>query len=254
MQKPKIGLQLYNLREYTKSDKDIDITLRKVKEIGYDVVQVSGMKEIEADILKEMLDRYGLYACSAHIPYEKLINNTEEWVKYSKKIGYHNVACPYLSEDFRTPEKYKEVAMALSKAGKVFYDNGILLCYHNHGFELESYSGKTGLEIIYDESDPKYLYSEIDTYWIQLGGGDPAEWIAKYKNRIPIIHYKDMGIKNNKTVMKEFGLGNMNWKKILEASIGSGTEYVVYEQDDCYGADPFECARTSLNNMKKLLA
>jgi len=33
---------------------------------------------------------------------------------------------------------------------------------------------RTGLDVIFDESDPRYLKAEPDTYWIQHGGGDPA--------------------------------------------------------------------------------
>lgn len=37
----KLAAQLYTLREHLETPEDIDNTLKKVKEIGYDAVQVS---------------------------------------------------------------------------------------------------------------------------------------------------------------------------------------------------------------------
>ena len=31
---------------------------------------------------------------------------------------------------------------------------------------------------------------------------------------------------------------------------GGGHEYLLVEQDDCYGEDPFECLRVSYQNLK----
>jgi len=39
----KIGVTLFNLRDYCKTAEDLDSTLAKIKEIGYQAVQVSGV-------------------------------------------------------------------------------------------------------------------------------------------------------------------------------------------------------------------
>jgi sugar phosphate isomerase/epimerase len=47
----KIGAQLYSARDYTKTPEDIEATLRKVKAIGFDVIQISGFGPCDTDIL-----------------------------------------------------------------------------------------------------------------------------------------------------------------------------------------------------------
>ena len=56
---------------------------------------------------------------------------------------------------------------------------------------------------------------EIDTYWIQHGGGDPAAWIEKVAGRIPCVHLKDMAMgADGQQLMAEVGEGNLNWAAI----------------------------------------
>ena len=94
---------------------------------------------------------------------------------------------------------------------------------------------------------------EIDTYWITHGGGDPAAWIEKCAGRIPCVHLKDMGMAaDGKQQMREIGEGNLNWPRFLESWKTAGVRWHIIEQDDCNGADPFECVERSLKNLQAM--
>ncbi|HCQ05107.1 MAG TPA: sugar phosphate isomerase/epimerase, partial [Candidatus Latescibacteria bacterium] len=85
-----------------------------------------------------------------------------------------------------------------------------------HHTELIHVGDRIGLNILIEDSDPA-LGFEIDTYWIQYGGGDPTVWITKVKDRCPIIHFKDLAVVGREQVMAEIGEGNMNWPGIVAA-------------------------------------
>ncbi len=116
---------------------------------------------------------------------------------------------------------------------------------------------RTGLEIIYGESDPRYLKAEIDTYWVQHGGGDPIDWIKRMKNRMPVIHLKDMVMAEGenpwvgKQLMAEVGEGNLNWPAILNACQEANVEWYAVEQDICQ-RDPFESLAISYRNLQRI--
>jgi sugar phosphate isomerase/epimerase len=108
------------------------------------------------------------------------------------------------------------------------------------------------MDILFNESDPDTFGFQIDTYWVQAGGGDPIYWINKVRDRMPIVHLKDMGIDTNKNlVFMEIGEGNLNWSGILEACKSIGVEWYCVEQDRCQ-RNPFESIEISLKNLKGL--
>ena len=121
--------------------------------------------------------------------------------------------------------------------------------YHNHSHELVRHGEKTWLAMLYEQSDPRYLKAEIDTYWVQAGGVDPADWVRRCAGRMPILHLKDMVMGPDGQRMAEIGEGNLNWPTILAAAKDGGVEWYCVEQDNCYDRDPFESLKISLENL-----
>ena len=47
----------------------------------------------------------------------------------------------------------------------------------------------------------------------------------------------------------EVGEGNLDWKPIIDQALASGAEYLLVEQDDTYGRDPFESLAMSRDHL-----
>ena len=153
--------------------------------------------------------------------------------------------------DYRNEEGFAKFAVEASKVAARLAEGGLVFGYHNHSFELEKFGDRTGLQILYEDSDPKYFTAEIDTYWVQHGGGDPIAWIKKLSGRIPLLHLKDMTMKGSQQLMAEIGEGNLNWQGILPAAKEAGVIWYIVEQDTCQ-RDPFESLAISLRNLKEM--
>ena len=50
----------------------------------------------------------------------------------------------------------------------------------------------------------------------------------------------------------EIGEGNLNWPAILAAAESAGVAYMLVEQDNCYGKNPFDCLAKSYQNLKQM--
>jgi sugar phosphate isomerase/epimerase len=147
----------------------------------------------------------------------------------------------------------KAFAARLNAAGKVLHEAGCRLSYHNHHIEFRRVKKKPVLEWIFKYTDPQYLQAELDTYWVQYGGGDPVAWCKKLKSRLPLLHLKDYAIDTeNKVVFAAVGAGNLNWKKIIATAEKSGCEWFIVEQDTCPG-DPFESLKESFEFIRNRL-
>lgn len=251
MQISQVAAQLYTLRDFLKTPDEIHATLKKVRAIGYQAVQVSGMALIAEAELKAMLDGEGLVCCATHEATQTILEQPETVVERLQKLDCRFTAVPSPGAyDVSTLEAAKVFAAKMNAAGKVLAQNGQTLTYHNHHFEFVRFGDKTLLELFYDETEARNLQGEIDTYWVQYGGGSTLDWCRRLNNRLPLIHLKDYGIgAEQKPVFREIGNGNLNWKEILPAAEAAGCQWFIVEQDTCEG-DPFEALQTSFEFLK----
>lgn len=249
-----VGIQLYTLRDYMKTKDDIINSLKKVKQIGYQVVEVCGTGEFTQQEFSQILDDEGLICSSTHQGGKTILENTMEIVN-----TLNNLKCKYVVLPspwgfcLDTLEDVKQFAKNINEAGKILHDNGKALLYHNHNIEFLKVGGKLIIDVLFDETDPKYLQGELDTYWVQSGGGNPTKWCEKLNNRLPILHIKDyMTIKEEKwckPVFAEIGNGNLDFADIIAAAEKSGCGIFIVEQDGNF-TDPFESIKMSFDYIK----
>ncbi|MDD5677738.1 MAG: sugar phosphate isomerase/epimerase [Kiritimatiellae bacterium] len=250
MTKPAIGAQLYTLKEYEKTLPDIVATLKKVAAIGYTTVQVSGFGPADPKDVARAAGDAGLRIVSTHTSWTRFLNELDQVIAEHKLWKCFHPAIGGLPKDYFCAEGVKRFLDELGPIAEKLKNAGMDFSYHNHNHELAKYGRKTWLASICDESDPSVLKAEIDTYWIAAGGGDPADWIKRWAGRIPLLHCKDMiATKEREQRFAEVGEGNLNWDAILNQAEKSGVEYLLVEQDNCYGRDPFESLAISYNNL-----
>ena len=245
-----LAAQLYTIREHTKTAEDFAASMKKISDIGYTAVQVSAIGPIpHEDVLKITQDN-GLTICNTHIPYDRLWNDLDSVIAQHKLWSCKHVAIGSMPADYREggEDNFKRFAAEASAVGEKLQAAGLTFSYHNHSFEFVRFGNRNGLELIYQESDPRYLQAEIDTYWVQHGGGDPAAWVAMMTDRMPVVHLKDMVIRDGQQTMAEVGEGNLNWPAILQACQDAGVEWYAIEQDICPG-DPFISLKISFDNL-----
>ena len=136
-----------------------------------------------------------------------------------------------------------DMAKKLNASAEKMTAAGLGLCYHNHAIEFQRIDGELLLDIYYNNAPA--LLGEIDTFWVQAGGGNPVEWVKKLAGRMPLLHLKEFAVSGNDKRMSYIGGGNLDWKNIIAAGEAGGVEYYIVEQDDCNGMCPFEALKRS---------
>ena len=94
------------------------------------------------------------------------------------------------------------------------------------------------------------MNSELDTYWVQFGGCDPAAYVRKLAGRVPLVHVKDMTAGADRA-FAEVGEGILDFKSIFAEAEKAGTEWYIVEQDSC-ARPPIESVAISLRNLKAM--
>lgn len=246
-----VALQLYTLRDELKTPADIAASLQKVRAIGYEAVQASGLGPIGEAELLEILNGEGLTLCATHEPSERILDEPHKVVERLEKLDCSLTAYPFpRGIDFGSERSVRDLIEGLDRAGKILHKAGKTLTYHNHQHEFRKLDGEVILDLIYEETDPRYLQGEIDTYWVQYGGGDPVAYCEKLAGRLPLIHLKDYAVgEDSRPTFAEIGGGNLNFKAIIAAAEGSGCRWFVVEQDTTPG-DPFDSVKRSFDYIK----
>lgn len=244
----KISVTLYTLRDFVQTPIEISTTLQKIKTIGYEHIQLSALGPVDPAVLGTMIRDSGLHVCATHVPFERLQEETDDVIAEHRLWECEHIAIGSMPRSYwDTSDGFSRFAEDASIVALRLKAAGITFSYHNHHTEFVRVGDRTGLSILMEDSDPALCF-EIDTYWVQYGGGDPVYWINKATKRCPIIHFKDMAVSGREQVMAEVGEGNLNWPDIVSACEVAGGQWYVVEQDICPG-DPFDSISISYRNM-----
>ena len=265
-----IALQLYTVRENMATD--VESTLKKVKELGYEGVEFAGLFGKTASEMKVLCEKIGLVPVSAHVPFVDMMKDPSILETYAE-IGCEYVVIPYLIDEYRPGHaKFFDVIEGAKFLGEKAKALGLKLAYHNHDFEFDKIDGEYALDVLYREVSADLLQTQLDTCWVNVGGENPASYIRKYTGRTEMLHLKDfvgcksenmyalIGIDEDKKKdtqgkfeFRPVGSGVQDFPAILSAAEDAGTKWVIVEQDSpCLGLTPMECAKQSIDYLKTL--
>jgi sugar phosphate isomerase/epimerase len=253
MRDEEIALALYTIRDKLTTMADYAPTLERVRNIGYEAVEGSASEpHVDAGELGRILEAIGLACCSLHADEQDLREHLSDVVARAAALRCTTVVYPYLDEKYWSEEGADSIAGFLDWTGARLRGEGIQLLYHNHSMEFARAGGKTLLELIYERTDPRNVGAELDTYWIQHGGGDVVAWLGRMKGRTEHLHCKDMVVEGSESRFAEVGEGNLDWTTILPAARSAGIRWFIVEQDTSR-RDTIDSAAISHGRLRTLL-
>jgi sugar phosphate isomerase/epimerase len=286
MKKGLIGVQMSTIAPNKMPKFDAYESMARLADIGYKCIEISQVPMTKENVagFRRAIDELGLNVAAVSatvksnpmLPSEELCN-PDDFKKMVEDAKYLN--CDMMRIGSMPVESRFSLQAAIDFAKQAddyaaqLKEHGIDLYYHNHHFEFARHNGKFLMDII--KENTKYLGFELDIHWIYRGGMDPVEFINQYAGRIRLLHLKDYRIghmampegvdmstkegmmkayaaMNNIVEFAEVGEGTLNIPACIEAGLAGGSEYFLVEQDITYGRDPFECLKTSHDNLVKM--
>ena len=250
-----IGAQLYTATKRLQTLEDFDAGLKKVADIGYRCVQVSGTCAYKPEWLRDKLQEHGLTCAITHISTDRMINETEKVVAEHAIFGCKNIGLGSIPVPMRgTLEGYEEFRKTFLPVAQKIHDLGATFHYHNHDFDFNKIEDKHVMERILEDF-PESTEFTFDLGWTAFADVDVLEWIDLLKGRISRIHLKDYadmpedGSITTCAYLRPIYEGKLPYDDYIKALAKAGTEYMLVEQDYCYDEDEFECLRRSFVNV-----
>lgn len=248
-----LGVEAYTYRN--SFPKDVVATLDTIKMLGFTEMEGGVPKGLTAEAYRKLLDERGIKMTSTGAGYEQLVKDPEATIRQAKALGasYVMVAwIPHQGSNF-TLENAKKAVDDFNRVGKILKENGLTLCYHDHGYEFRPLSeipevaatakpDETLFDYLVQHTDPKYVSLEMDILWTVHGGGDPVKLLNKYGSRWKLMHLKDLkkGVTGNFTGNTPpendvvLGTGQLDMPAILKAAKRVGIKHYYIEDESNY--------------------
>lgn len=230
-----IGVQLYSIRDvignpeaYARNHEE---AFKALAQMGYTSVEAACYSDgklygVDPEQYKADLEAAGLKSLSTHIGRnlsdEELASGdfTESMKWWDQAIAAHKAAgCKYVvCPSFAVPQTLaglKTYCDYFNAIGAKCKENGMLFGYHNHSHEFNKVEDKVIYDFMLENTNPEYVFFEMDVYWAVMGHAAPVEYFKKYPGRFTMLHIKDYrelgesGMVGFDTIFNNAGLAGM---------------------------------------------
>jgi len=203
----RIGLQLYSVADQV-SGAGFAKTLEELAAIGYKRVEFAGYTqgttpEITLQQLRSLLDDNGLEPIGSHVSPtddESMKRIIEE--ASILRIPHVGISLPLPTQGPTVPG-WTALSQEYNRYGEMAAKQGIGFYLHNHfheWFPTPDDPTKRGEDVLLAETDPRYVFFEMDIYWSYVGQWqsgqtlqfDPLhDYAIPHRDRYKFFHVKD---------------------------------------------------------------
>jgi sugar phosphate isomerase/epimerase len=211
--------------------------LAEIKSAGYDGLEI-GAHRLDLSrpgAFVELLNRSGLAVSGLHVHGE--LHNPEAiqplYDFYTQAAHFAAaVGAPFLlisgkpKENGKTqPELAAEVEV-LQRVSDICRQQGLLLCYHNHYWELQQELRE--LEYLVAHTQQQDFGLALDVAWVHRAGHRPADIIHRFKERVLYLHMKD----TTPDRFTDLGQGDVDFTAVKQAIQGLPLPWLAVERDE----------------------
>jgi sugar phosphate isomerase/epimerase len=231
---------LYSVREQAK--KDFTGVLKRIAAIGFKGVEPAGFHNLKPAEFRKIVEDLGMTISSSHGPWAKP-DNLQEVVDVCRILGIDLAATGFGLPEFKDLDAIRKTAEMVNGMAEKLAKDGLTLFLHNHTSEFEKIDGRIAYDI-FAELCPKAAF-EIDVYWAcNFGANDPAEQVAKFKKRTPLLHIKDGPLTRDSALLAVGSSGKIDFPSVVKAADEKVLRWLIVELDRC-DTDMFEALEKS---------
>lgn len=267
LQRP-VGLQLYTVRELAAAD--LPGTLAAVAQMGYREVELAGLHERSATEFAGLLRDHGLSAPAAHYSMFDLADGLDAKLADLEVLGVSYLVCSFpgtpdpgrlmarpggpgaaIMRGELTLEEWRWNAEQLDRIAAAAAPAGVTVAYHNHAMEFASYDGTRAYDELLRLTDPERVFLEVDCAWVAEAGLDPADFITGVRDRVRLLHVKDLKPDADQFTTVPVGSGGIDWPAVFAAVDPRRLDHYFVEQEHFDGA-PLDAVEDSIRFLRRL--
>lgn len=114
----KIGAQLYTIRDFMKTPDQMAVSLKKIHDIGFETVQVSGIGPVDWEKeLAPMLKENQLECVATHVALDRMEQDLDKLVREHQAVGSPLMGIGAMPPEFRNEEGCHAFAKRMNAIG-----------------------------------------------------------------------------------------------------------------------------------------
>lgn len=255
----KIGVNFFGPKYKLYSD--FDGTLSYLKEAGFTFVEIcvtfaefqppegSNFKlpvEMEGgiwklDVAAEQLSRVraqdlDVLSCHMMLGFQMTPEMILDVIPTALKFGRENNIRYFVLSPMKGLSVIKTLTPAIKQLSDALAEAGMTLVLHNHETECRPEEGTTALDYLMEQCPNLAL--ELDVGWAKFAGANAVEIMKKYRDRIPMLHFKDLTADaceaNRNTCFTPVGEGSIPLREIMAEAPNCALieQGLIIDQDD----------------------
>ena len=154
---------------------------------------------------------------------------------------------------------WRSNAEAMNRIGRRARTLGMRFAYHNHAPEFMLYKRRLPMDEIVRLTDPANVLLELDVGWIAAAGYDPAEAVRRYRDRVHLLHVKDVATRARTpgriaadTRSVAIGAGTIDWAGLFRAARRAPLHSYFVEQEAPFTEPPLAALAKSIAFLRRV--
>lgn len=235
---------------------DLNGVLAEVAAAGYDGFEI-GNQHLDLSkphLLQALAEAHGLAVAGIHAggeisdpaAVEKARADITRIAEFIVDVGAHILPFSGMPKENKRPAELRMEADNLNRIGELCAVHGVMLCYHNHYWEIQNDCHE--LQYLCDHTDPALVHLCLDLGWVQRAGGSPPAVAQRFAERIAYVHIKD----TTPDEWRELGMGDITWMNLLQFIDELNLSWGTVEQDEV-SRPPVESATISRTFLREMM-
>jgi len=263
-----LGFQAHGLRVLLSAD--FPGTLKKVKALGYDQVELVSFKgysgnssrdgfaalaPMDPSKIREIVSDSGLAAPSCHFKFtefqDDVIDSTIEW---AHGVGVKHMVVVDLPA-MNTADDCKAIFDNVNRFAERVVNAGLELGHHTQPDDWKIIDGRLVMDQFLENTDARHCQMELDLESTMTMGMDGADYLQKHPERFFALHLRDA--KTPATTGKylnslPLGEGDIDWKQMLQAAKSAHVAMYFVEMEMAGSGDPLNALKISADYIHSL--
>src|SRR5579863_2270187 len=268
-----LGIQLFALigRDLPRTWEKYSAAIEAAVSMGYEFIEPAGLWGFDPKTIRKKAEDSGLRVRSLHMGFdqmndlppettmaqardvvyasESIVSITRTTAPIARDLGCEwGVIASSATSSYKSVDSIKRLCNAFNEASVVAKQAGLKFGYHMHSIDFTPVDGVLPYGLLLEQTGPLVRY-ELDVCWAEAGGVNPAEFIAKYPQKIVGFHLQDLS--REKKVANP-GTGIIDFKAIHEAARKLDNPMFLVDRDGVTGDARVEQAKQAFQYLQGL--